>query len=127
MLQYDHDDVAAGRLNWAELTPPGWREGADRAVAALRATGSFQPFEKEYLRKDGSRVPVLIGGALFEERRKEGVAFVLDLTERKKAEDGMRRSEAWLSQAHRLSRTANWVYDALTMHYVYCSNNSNEN
>src|SRR5262245_57156613 len=124
MLQYDHDDVAAGRLNWAELTPPGWREGADRAVAALRATGSFQPFEKEYLRKDGSRVPVLIGGALFEESGKEGVAFVLDLTERKKAEDGLRRSEAWLSQAQRLSRTGNWVYDATTMHYVYWSDES---
>src|SRR5262249_27167184 len=65
MLQYSRDDVAAGRLNWAALTPAEWREGADRAVDALRTTGSFQPFEKEYLRKDGSRVPVLIGGALF--------------------------------------------------------------
>jgi PAS domain S-box-containing protein len=93
MLQYDHDDVAAGRLNWAELTPAEWRETAERAVAALRSTGSFQPFEKEYLRRDGSRLPVLVGGALFEEGRNEGVAFVLDLTERKRAETALRESE----------------------------------
>src|SRR5262249_21465590 len=93
MLQYDHDDVAAGRLNWAELTPPEWVGGAEGAVAALRATGSFSPFEKEYLRKDGSRVPVLIGGALFEGQSNQGVAFVLDLTERKRAETALRESE----------------------------------
>ena len=93
MLQYTHDDVAAGRLNWAALTPAEWRDGADRAVDALRTTGSFQPFEKEYLRKDGSRVPVLIGGALFEGEGDQGVAFVIDLSERKRAENALRESE----------------------------------
>ncbi len=93
MLQYDRADVAAGRLNWAELMPAEWREGADRAVAALRATGSFQPFEKEYLRKDGSRVPVLIGGTLFEGESNQGVAFVIDQSERKRAENALRESE----------------------------------
>src|SRR5262245_6835434 len=93
MLQYDHDDVAAGRLNWAELTPPEWREGEESAVAALRETGSISQFEKEYLRKDGSRVPVLIGGALFEGEGNQGVAFVIDQSERKRAETALRESE----------------------------------
>jgi hypothetical protein len=53
---------------------------------ALRSTGSFQPFEKEYIRRDGTRVPVLVGGALFEGSDNQGVAFVLNLSERKCAE-----------------------------------------
>ena len=94
IIGYDRDDLISGRLRWTELTPPNWLD-ADRQrwIPALEATGAVQPFEKEYLRKDGSRVPVLIGVATFEESRHEGVAFVLDLTERKQAEAEVRDSE----------------------------------
>src|SRR6516164_276336 len=63
MLQYGHEDVVSGRLRWTDLTPAEWREQDQRAVAELRSTGTFQPCEKEYFRKDGSRMPVLIDGA----------------------------------------------------------------
>jgi C4-dicarboxylate-specific signal transduction histidine kinase len=56
-------------------------------------TGTIQPFEKEYLRKDGSRVPVLLGAASFDETANEGVSFVLDLTARKRVEAEVRESE----------------------------------
>src|SRR6202035_25240 len=62
-------------------------------VAELKMIGTVQPFEKEYFRKDGSRVPVLIGSVTLEESETEGVAFVLDLTERKRAEAEARESE----------------------------------
>ena len=62
-------------------------------MADLKATGTAQPYEKEYMRKDGSRVPVLVGAARFEEGRDEGVGFVLDLTSSKRAEEAARESE----------------------------------
>ena len=93
MVGYDREDLVSGRVRWTDLTPPEWRDRDERAVAELKTTGTVQPFEKEYFRKDGSRVPVLIGAATFEERRDQGVAFVLDLTERKRAEAEARESE----------------------------------
>ena len=86
MVQYVREDIASGRVRWTDLTPAEWHRRDERAIADLKASGIFQPFEKEYFRKDGSRVPVLLGGALFELGGNEGVAFALDLTEQKRAQ-----------------------------------------
>jgi PAS domain S-box-containing protein len=114
MVQYDREDLASGRVRWTDLTPAEWRSHDEEAVADLRANGSFQPFEKEYFRKDGSRVPVLLGGALFEGSGKEGVAFVLDLSEQKRAERALRRSEAFLAEGQRLSQTGSFSWRVAT-------------
>ena len=87
MVQFDRDDLASGRLRWADLTPTEWRARDERAMVEIKATGTVQPYEKEYLRKDGTRVPVMVGGALFEGSQSAGVAFVLDLTEQKRAQE----------------------------------------
>ncbi|SFH65605.1 AAA family ATPase [Bradyrhizobium sp. Gha] len=108
-IGYDREDLKAGRLCWAELTPPEWQDRTARARAELKATGVAQPFEKEFLRKDGSRVPVLTGGALFEDEREQGVAFVLDLSERKRAEAEARESEQRYREAQMELAHANRV------------------
>ena len=114
MVQYDRDDLASGRMRWTDLTPLEWRDDDERAVADLKATGSFQPFEKEYFRKDGSRVAVLLGGALFEGTGNEGVAFVLDLSDQKRAERALRRSEAFLAEGQRLSQMGSFSWRVAT-------------
>jgi PAS domain S-box-containing protein len=93
LVGHDRDDLVSGRMRWTDLTPPEWRERDRRALAELSSNTIAQPYEKEFFRKDGSRVPVLIGGALFEEGGNEGVAFVLNLTELKCAEQALRDSE----------------------------------
>ena len=93
IVGYGRDDLVLGRLRWRELTPAEWRGADDRRVAELKTTGTAQPYEKEYFHKSGSRVPVLVGAANFEGRGDEGVAFVVDLTDRKRAEGAVRESE----------------------------------
>ena len=99
MVGYSREDLISSRLRWADLTPADWRDRDERAIAELKVTGSTQPFEKEYFRKDGSRVPLLIGAAFFEGSENEGVAFVLDLSERKRAEDERNRAQDALLEA----------------------------
>jgi PAS domain S-box-containing protein len=93
IVGYDHEDLIAGRIRWTDLTPPEWRERDTQLIQEHKLTRTLQPFEKEYFRKDGSRIPVLIGVATFEDSGHQGVAFVLDLTERKRAEETVRESE----------------------------------
>jgi PAS domain S-box-containing protein len=102
MVGYGREDLVSGRVRWRELTPDQWREADDQALAELAATGTCAPREKEYVRQDGSRVPVLVGAALLEGRRDEGLAFVLDLTERQRAEEAWHQAQAELAHITRV-------------------------
>jgi PAS domain S-box-containing protein len=121
MVQYTREDVGSGRLRWTDLTPAEWREQDKRAIADLQATGTFQPLEKEYFRKDGSRAPVVVGGAFFEGSRNEGVAFVLDLTEQKRAQEALRRSESYLAQAQRVAHIGTLAWEVPGRKALYLS------
>jgi PAS domain S-box-containing protein len=93
MVQWGREDIGSAGMRWTDLTPEEWRVRDELAVADLKATGTMQPYQKEYFRKDGTRVPVLVGAALFEEGGNDGVAFALDLSEQKRVEEAFRRVE----------------------------------
>jgi PAS domain S-box-containing protein len=104
IVGYERDDLASRTVRWTDLTPRDWRDRDEHEwLPALKVAGSLQPFEKEFFRKDGSRVPVLIGVATFEEGGSQGVAFVIDLTERKNAAEALRMLQMELAHANRLA------------------------
>jgi PAS domain S-box-containing protein len=88
---YARDDLVS--IRWNELTPIEWRETDAQCLVDLQASGVAAPYEKEFFKKDGTRVPVLLGGAIFDGMHNEGVAFVVDLSDRKRAEEAARASE----------------------------------
>lgn len=121
MVGYDREDVKAG-LRWFDMTPPDWQEVHARYEAEeLLTTGEMQAREKEYFRKDGSRVPVLIGAACFEDQPNQGVAYILDLSRLKQTEKTLRRTEAYLTEAQKQTHTGSCAIDGGSRETVYWS------
>jgi PAS domain S-box-containing protein len=108
MVGYTRKDLQAGKLDWKILTPPEFRAADIRAIRELQQTGTCAPFEKECIRKDGRRISVMIGCAFMEGSQESAVAFVFDLTQRNRADEALRRSEAYLAEAQRLSHTGSF-------------------
>jgi PAS domain S-box-containing protein len=92
LIGYTREDLQAGRVRWTMMTPPEYRHLDAHAEAELKARGVCTPFEKEYLRKDGRRVPVLIGVARLEDTPEQCVGFAIDLSERRRLEAQLRAS-----------------------------------
>lgn len=108
MTGYAREDLP---LRWDKMTPPEWSHMSELAVQNLVQQGSVTPWEKEYFRKDGSRVPALVGGALLDRETWRCVFFVLDLTTRKNAEEQIRTVSLQLQHASRLSVMAEMLAD----------------
>ncbi len=100
MTGYSRADLP---LRWDKMTPPEWFHLTQLSLEQMVRSGTVKPLEKEYIRKDGSRVPVLIGGALLDRENWRCVFFVLDLTQRRLAEEQVREVSLQLEHASRLS------------------------
>lgn len=86
MVGYSREELVGGKVRWTEMTPPEYASLDEMGIRELKETGVCNPFEKEYVRKDGARIPVLIGAAKVEDDSEECVCFALDLSEQKRAE-----------------------------------------
>jgi PAS domain S-box-containing protein len=99
LLGYTRDDLVSGAIKWTELTLPEWQ-----AVEHMRATRSAEPSEKEYLRKDGSHVPVRVAAAsIAADTPPASVVLVVELRERKAAEEALLREREQLARFTRVS------------------------
>lgn len=101
IVGYDRDTFMSTPIRWADISPPEWNERDDRARVQLRTTYTAGAYERELLKRDGTRVPVLIGAALFEQDGNQGVAFVLDLSDQKQTEDSLAKARSELAHVSR--------------------------
>ncbi len=83
MVGYTRAELVSGAVRWKDLTPSEYSALDYKAIAQVAETGSAPPYEKEYIRKDGTRFPILIGGAFLEGSQQQGVCFVLDITQQR--------------------------------------------
>ena len=93
MVGYSREDLEAGALRWIDMTPAEYRAADEEALREIAFHGTSKRYEKQYVRKDGTRVSVLLAVALLTESPNAGIAFAIDLTERKRLEDDVRRSD----------------------------------
>jgi len=93
MIGYGQEELQSGRLRWDQMTPAEYRERDHAAIEELRRTGAATPWEKELIRKDGSRVPILIGVAMLEASEASCIACIVDLSALRRIEEQFRQAQ----------------------------------
>jgi PAS domain S-box-containing protein len=87
IIGYSEDDLHSGRIKWNEITPVEFSALDEHAIKVAKERGSCTPFEKQYIRSDGTRIWVLVGFVLLGQEREEAVAFILDISNQKRIEE----------------------------------------
>ena len=116
MVGYTRQDLVAGNVNWAKMTPPEQMHLTREGIEEAKAKSIITPFEKEYIRKDGSRVPVLMGGATLSGDKGVGIAYAIDMTEPKRAEEALREREQTIRALVETSKDWIWAIDLEGVH-----------
>ncbi|QDU27739.1 Autoinducer 2 sensor kinase/phosphatase LuxQ [Anatilimnocola aggregata] len=129
MTGYTREDLAEGRLNFRDMTPTEWTLRNEEGIRTIRADGHAAPYEKEYFRKDGSRVPLIIAGTRFDDSTSEGMSLIIDISDRKHAEQEIVRLAAESERQRRLyetvlSSTPDFVYVFSLDHKVLYANDA---
>jgi PAS domain S-box-containing protein len=121
MVGYTREELRQGEVNWKAMSPPEYQALDEQKIKELKTTGICTPFEKEYIRKDGTRVPILVGAALLEGSKQQTIAFLLDLTERKQVIEALQESEERFRQLAENIQDVFWISDLKSRQLIYVS------
>ena len=121
LVGYTRDDLLSQKICWQAMTPPEYRHLDDQKIAEIVSANVIVPFEKEYIRSDGSRVPILLGAAFLEGSQEFGVSFVLDLTDRKQAELELQKHQELLESIIKTIPNFLYIYDTEAQQNIYAN------
>ena len=118
MIKCTQEELQAGLIDWRAMTPPDSQAKDENALQQLREYGASVPFEKEYILRDGTRLPMMMGAIRLKQTPLEWMCYVIDLTNRKKAEEAQRTArglEARQSVVSQIAHELNNPLEALTL------------
>ncbi|WP_293128931.1 PAS domain S-box protein [Microcoleus sp. bin38.metabat.b11b12b14.051] len=121
LVGYTRDDLSSQKISWQAMTPAEYRHLDEQKISELVSANVIVPFEKEYIRSDGCRVPVLIGAAFLEGTQEFGVSFVLDLTHRKQAESELQKHQELLESIIKTIPNFLYIYDTEAQQNIYAN------
>ncbi len=121
MVGYTREELRQGEVNWKAMSPLEYQALDEQKIEELKTSGICTPFEKEYIRKDGSRVPILVGAALLEGSKQQTIAFLLDLSERKQTIEALQESEQRFRQLAENIQDVFWISDPKSRQLIYVS------
>jgi PAS domain S-box-containing protein len=117
MIGYTRDEIIGGGIAWHQLTPPEYEEMERHQSRLLLRTGQNGPWEKEYIRRDGTRFPALVSGVIIDAKNMVGMIFIIDLTKQKRAEEERQQLLVREQEARRRAEEAtaqlSAVFDAI--------------
>jgi PAS domain S-box-containing protein len=97
LIGYTREELEHGKIDWRAITPPEWLPADEQALGELRERGTCTPYEKEYVRRDGTRVSVFLADTMLPGPGEQIAAFALDITARKRAEEALQHEFAMRS------------------------------
>ncbi len=111
MIGYTREELQTGTIKWRELTPHEFEEKDNNAMKEVMEKGVIKPFEKEYIHKDGRRIPITLGASRLKGMDNSGVAFVLDISEKRKAEYEINTLNKLFQDTSRVAKIGGWEFD----------------
>ncbi|MEA5077064.1 MAG: PAS domain S-box protein [Anaerolineaceae bacterium] len=114
IIGYTRKDLEEGHIHWKKMTPPEFLPLEQKAIAQALKTGEVETYEKEYIRKDGKVIWVLIGFAIIDKEAGTTIAFVLDITQKKMAEQEFMAYHKLLDLVGEIGKIGGWDFDVAT-------------